>query len=318
MYKEYKRNILICLILVVCIIAWNRHLVNLAVIENSSDININVKLGNEDFEFIFEEPIFYPDEEILYFTVNQSLINPLYIGGVNTLIIEDESENEVINVELEEGLNYTTLEVNADELKANEYYHLSIFAGDTLLADSIKMTSNIISYEDLSDYAEEGKSNKEKKAEIKYFIYEYQNDPLLEIDDLSKYDTATEFNGSLKDQHDKLCDILDNLEYDEGAQDSIIEYYKGEIPNETYQQYIDTKVLSEKQVLYGEIMRDVEYNLQVEIVDLENQLQDKGYVNTDDISDLEAGRNLLEQRDALQGKLEEYNQASIGVHSDEY
>lgn len=316
MYKQYKRNIITIIVLVIAMLGWNYHIKQIAASNNENDININMILTNNDFEFIFNEPIYYPDEDLLYFQFNQSLINPLYISGDNTFTVYDSENNELINEPIEEGINYYSLDNATELMDSNEYFRLAVYNGKSLVIDALKMSVNIVRFEDLSDYDEEGKSRREMQREVKYFIYQYQNDPILEIEDLTKTDTATEFKGSIKDQHDKLIEVLDNLEFNENSQDEIIEYFKSEIPSGDYQAYTNSQVVSEKQVMYNEIMSSVQYNLSVEIINLENKLQNAGYVNIEDLSDLEAGLNILEQRNILQKKLDEYSSVDVGTHSD--
>lgn len=316
MYKQYKRNIITIIVLAIAMLGWNYHVKQIAASSNENDININMILTNNDFEFIFNEPIYYPDEDLLYFQFNQSLINPLYISGDNTFRVYDSEDNELINEPIEEGINYYSLDNATELIDSNEYFRLAVYNGKSLVIDALKMSVNIVRFEDLSDYDEEGKSRREMQREVKYFIYQYQNDPILEIDDLTKSDIATEFKGSIKDQHDKLIEILDNLEFNENSQDEIIEYFKSEIPSDDYKAYANSQVVSEKQVMYSEIMNAVQYNLSVEIVNLENELQNAGYVNVEDLSDLEAGLNILEQRNLLQTKLEEFSNIDVGTHSD--
>ncbi|WOO88688.1 hypothetical protein R2F61_07095 [Mollicutes bacterium LVI A0078] len=316
MYKQYKRNVLIILVLVIAMLGWNYHVKQIAASSNENDVNINMLLSNDDFQFIFNEPIYYPEEDLLYFQFNQSLINPLYISGDNTFKLYDSEGKELISEPIEEGINYYSLDNATELIDSNEYFRLAVYNGKALVMDALKMSVNIVRFEDLSDYTEEGKSRREMQREVKYFIYQYQNDPILEIEDLTKTDTATEFKGSIKDQHDKLIEILDNLEYNENSQDEIIEYFKSEIPSGDYLAYTNSQVVSEKQVMYNEIMSAVQYNLSVEIINLENELQNAGYVSAEDLANLEAGLNILEQRNVLQAKLDEYSNVEIGEHSD--
>lgn len=316
MYKQYKRNVITIFVLIIAMLGWSYHVKQVAASSNENDVNINMILTNNDFEFIFNEPIYYPDEDLLYFQFNQSLINPLYISGDNTFKVYDSEDNELISEPIEEGINYYSLDNATELIDSKEYFRLAVYNGKNLVIDALKMSVNIVRFEDLSDYAEEGKSRREMQREVKYFIYQYQNDPILEIDDLTKTDTATEFKGSIKDQHDKLCEILDSLEFNENSQDEIIEYFKSEIPPADYQAYTNSQIVSEKQVMYNEIMSAMQYNLSVEIINLENELQNAGYVNAEDLSDLEAGLNILEQRNVLQTKLDEYTSVDVGTHSD--
>lgn len=316
MYKKYQRNASVILVLIIAMILWNIHAKQEALNKNENDININTMLSNNDFEFVFNEPIYYPEEDLIYFQFNQSLINPLYISGENTFKVFDVEDNELISEEVLEGKNYYSLENVSELIENNQYFRIALFNGNSLVLDALKMNSNLIVYEDLSDYLEEGKSRKEMNAEVKYFIYQYENDPMLEIENLPKEYTAEEFKGSIKDRHNMLIEILDQLEYNEESQDKIIEYFKSDIPKNEYKLYTNSEVVSEKQVLYSEIMNDVQYNLSVEILSLENELQGAGYVNAEDLADLEAGKNILEQRNILKEKMKEYSNSKLGTFSD--
>ncbi|WOO90536.1 hypothetical protein R2F61_07335 [Mollicutes bacterium LVI A0078] len=317
MMKKYKRQMLILSVLLAITVIFSKRSVNMMDLRTEEDVNINYEFDTGDFDLIVGEPIFYPEEDIIYFETYQELINPLFIGGANELIISnDRTGEELGSVKLEEGENYTPLEMSQENLDNIEAVTIQILNNEEVIFAAKKYISNVIYYEDLSDYNEEGKSKDEMYNEINYFVYSFVNDPLLEVEDLEKYNAAEEFSGSVKKQHEKLVEYLDSIEYSGDYQDEVIEYYKAEIPDEEYKTYVNSNSISEKQQMYAELIDEVQYNLQAQIIELETKLLDGKYVNEEEISELESGLNLLKQRDLLQSKLDEYSNVDVGIHSD--
>lgn len=318
MYKDYKKYMLILLALTLLILFFINKYNEKAGIKAESDININTEYDASDFTVNFGEPIFYEEEELIYFEVTQTLTNPLFIGGDNTLIIEDNNGKELLNEVTKEGDNYFAVDMTKQQLSETDWFKIALYNGSSLVLDGKKFTNNVIYYEDLSDYNEEGKSKEEKRNEVTYFIYTYINDPLLSIKGIDKYDPYASFEGNTNKQHKYLVSILDDLEFNGKYQDQVIEYYKSEIPKVDYEAYYQTKTVSEQQQAYTEITQALVKNLEAEINGLELELVQGMYMNNEDIENLVQGKNLLKQKEALQSELNKHSKVEVSNHEDKY
>lgn len=301
MIKNYKNRLLLQIIMfgfiVFSIITY--------IPDDSDNNNIGVSedLVHDNFTFYISQSLYYPDDEILYLYYQQTLTNNLYIGSGNKfeVVANYNTNNQFLIQESTSSIEGTnTLLLKMDKAEYEKLKSISILFSDgdtnTLLMGSLEYKKNMVSYEDLANFATTPKIKIEKENEIAYFKYLYSSDPLWTITEIEKSGGINSFfKGNINSQHKQLADILLNESWTESKNDEVMLYFQDSLNNELFSSYFEATAKSEKQSYYTKAVEEMIKRLNQEMSTFEKNLIDAKYMTQEEITEFTAGMNIQQK-----------------------